>query len=429
MRLKPTFNRSEPGIWISGAAHAAMLGAAIFAFTSPTFPEAQEGIPVEVITDNQFSQITKGEETAKQVQAAPKPRVDRVADTRQLRDPGEAPKDAPAPPRRPPEVKVDDREVEAAAPPPPPRPDVREEAKREEAKREEAARAAKAAAEAREKAAEAKAQAEREERKAAEAKAEREAKEKAEAEAIEQAKAEARRAAEAKAKAAAEAKAREVAEAKAKAEAEAKAREAAEAKAEAEAKAVAEAKAKAEAEAKAKAVAAAKAKAEAEAKKLAEAEAKAKRQAELADKFDAGDIRQLLQSREKAQSSGATGSEVNKTASLGTATGNAPKLNPSMKDALGGIIREQIERCYMQPVGASAGNVTLPMLEIRFNADGSLLGEPRILRAGATSMDRAVAEAALRAVRRCAPYRIPDKFAPYYDAWKLWNVEFELGVT
>ena len=426
MRLKPTFNRSEPGIWISGAAHAAMLGAAIFAFSSPTFPEAQEGIAVEVITDNQFSQITKGEETAKQVQAAPKPRVDRVADTRQLRDPGEAPKDTPAPPRRPPEMKVDDREVEAAAPPPPPRPDARE-----EAKREEAARAAKAAAEAREKAAEAKAQAEREERKTAEAKAEREAKEKAEAEAIEQAKAEARRVAEAKAKAAAEAKAREVAEAKAKAEAEAKAREAAEAKAkaEAEAKAVAEAKAKAEAEAKAKAVAAAKAKAEAGAKKLAEAEAKAKRQAELADKFNAGDIRQLLQSREKAQSSGATGSEVNKTASLGTATGNAPKLNPSMKDALGGIIREQIERCYMQPVGASAGNVTLPMLEIRFNADGTLLGEPRILRAGATSMDRAVAEAALRAVRRCAPYRIPDKFAPYYDAWKLWNVEFELGLT
>ena len=77
MRLKPTFNRSEPGIWISGAAHAAMLGAAIFAFSSPTFPEAQEGIAVEVITDNQFSQITKGEETAKQVQATPKPRAPR----------------------------------------------------------------------------------------------------------------------------------------------------------------------------------------------------------------------------------------------------------------------------------------------------------------------------------------------------------------
>ena len=390
MRLKPTFNRSEPGVWISGVAHAAMLGTAIFAFTSPTFPEAQEGIAVEVITDNQFSQITKGEETAKAVQANPKPRVDRVAETRQLRESGEAPKDAPAPPRRPPEMKVEEREVEAAAPPPPPRPDARE-----EARREEAARSARAAAEA-------KAQAEREERaKVAEAKAQ--------AEAIEQAKAEARRVAEAKAKAKAEADAREATEAKAKAEAEAKARE------------VAEAKAKAEAEAKAKAMAAAKAK--------ADAEAKARRQAEVADKFDAGDIRQLLQSKERSQSSGATGSEINRTASLGTATGTAQRLNPSMRDALGGIIREQIERCYAQPVGASGNPVTLPVLEIRFNADGTLLGEPKILRSGATSMERAVADAALRAVRRCAPYRIPDKFAPYYDAWKLWNVEFELGST
>jgi colicin import membrane protein len=285
---------------------------------------------------------------------------------------------------------VEEREVEAAVPPPPPRPDARE-----EARREEAARSARAAAEA-------KAQAEREERaKVAEAKAQ--------AEAIEQAKAEARRVAEAKAKAKAEADAREATEAKAKAEAEAKARE------------VAEAKAKAEAEAKAKAMAAAKAK--------ADAEAKARRQAEVADKFDAGDIRQLLQSKERSQSSGATGSEINRTASLGTATGTAQRLNPSMRDALGGIIREQIERCYAQPVGASGNPVTLPVLEIRFNADGTLLGEPKILRSGATSMERAVADAALRAVRRCAPYRIPDKFAPYYDAWKLWNVEFELGST
>ncbi len=420
MRLKPTFNRSEPGLWVSGAAHAAMLGAAIFAFSAPQFPEAQEGIPVEVITDNQFSQITKGEESAKAVQETPKPRVDRVAETRQPRDPGEAQKDTPAPPRRPPEMKVDEREVEAAAPPLPPRPDAREEARREEARREEAARAAKAA--------EAKAQAEREEKaRAAEAKvqAEREAKEKAEAEAIEEAKAEAEARAKAEARRVAEAKAKAAAEAKAKAEAEARAREAAEAKAKAEAEAkareIAEAKAKAEAEAKAKAVAATKAK--------AEAEAKARRQAELAERFDAGDIRQLLQSKERAQSSGATGSEVNKTASLGTATGTARTLNPSMRDALGGIIREQIERCYAQPVGASGGNVTLPVLEIRFNADGTLLGEPRILRSGSSSMERAVAEAALRAVRRCAPYRIPDKFAPYYDAWKLWNVEFELGST
>jgi colicin import membrane protein len=312
-------------------------------------------------------------------------------------------------------VKVDDKEVEVAALPPPPPPAPRPDPRIEAAKREEAARAEKAAAEAlaKEKAAEAKAQAEREERA------------KAEAEAIEQAKAEA----EAKARA----ETRRAAEAKAKADAEAKAAAEAKAKAEAEAKAVAEAKAKAEADAKAKAVAEAKAKAEAEAKRVAEAkaeaEAKAKKQAELADKFNPGDIRQLLQTKERSQSTGATGAEVNRTASLGTATGLSQKLAPSMRDSLGGIIKEQMERCYVVPVAAASAKVTLPRIDVRFNPDGSLASEPKIVQVGPTDLDRVVAETALRAVRRCAPYRIPAQFAPYYEDWKYWRVEFEAGVT
>jgi colicin import membrane protein len=416
--LKLAFNRSEPGFWISGVAHTAMLGAALFAFSSPHFPEAQEGIPVEIFTDAQFSQMTRGEKEAREVQAVAKPRVDRVAEVREPRDPGEAQKETPAPPRRPAEAKVDEKEVEAALPPPRPDPKI-EAAKREEAsKREEAERAEKAEAMKREEAARAEKAAVQEAKAKAEAKAqaEREERAKAEAEAIEQAKAEA----EAKART----EARRVAEAKA---AEAKA------KAEAEAKSLAEAKAKAEADAKAKAVAEAKAKAEAEAKRQAEAkaeaEAKAKRQAELADKFSPGDIRQLLQSKEKAASSGATGAEVNKTASLGTATGLSQKLSPSMQDALAGLLREQMERCYASPVGATAARVTIPILEVRFNNDGTLAREPRIVKAGPSATDQAVAEAALRAVRRCAPYRIPAQFAPYYEAWKYWNVEFEVGQT
>jgi colicin import membrane protein len=213
-------------------------------------------------------------------------------------------------------------------------------------------------------------------------------------------------------------------EAKAKAEAAAKAK----AKAEADAKA-----AKAEADAKAKAVADAKAKADARAKAIAtakqEAEAKAKREAEIANKFSATDISRLLKSKEKAQSSGATAQEINKTASLGTQTGTASKLNPSLRGQLVGLLRDQMERCYAPPIGASAGAGTAPVLDIRLNPDGSLSTEPRILRAGAGTTDRAVADAALRAVRRCAPYRVPTQFAPYFNDWKTLNVEFELPTT
>jgi colicin import membrane protein len=422
--LKPNFDRSEPGLWVSGAAHAAMLGAAIFAFTAPSFPEAQEGIPVEVITDNQFSQITKGEREAAAQQ--PKPRAERVADVRQEKPPGEDAKDAPTPPRRPPEMKVAEREE--AAPPPPPRPDPQIEAKREEAA--QAQRTAEAAAKERA-AAQAKAEAAVKERAAAQAKAEAQAKAdaqaKAEAEAIERAREEA----EAKA-AEARAQARRAAEAKAKADAEAKARAEAQAKADAEAKAVAEAKARAEADAKAKAKAEAdaKAKAVAEAKAKAEREAKAKQQAELAEKFDAGDIRQLLQSKEKSQSQGSTGAEVSKTASLGTATGTAQKLNPSMHASLIGILDEQIRACYPEQVGAAATkDVVLPLLDVRLNPDGSLAAEPKVLRAGPKQIDRVVSDSALRAVRRCAPYRIPARFAPYYQDWKQLTVEFDVSPT
>ena len=371
MALKLKFNTSEPGLWVSGTTHAVLLVAALAGLSvASEFPEAQEGIPVEVITDNQFSQITKGEKTAKAVLPDPKPRAERVADKAELRDPGEDKRDAPAPPKRPEEMKVAEKEEPVAAqpppPPPPPKPTQAE--------------------------AEAKAKALEEEKKVAEAKAE--------AEAIERAKA---------------------AE-KAKAEAEAKAKAEAEAKAQAEAKKLAEAKAKAEAEAKAKAAAEAKKVAEAKAK--AEAEAKARKEAQLAKKLDMGDLKQFLENKERHQSTGATGSEVQKTASLGTATGSAAKLSPSMRDSLMGLLREQMERCYSAPISASAGNAASPILDIRLNQDGSLASEPTVMRSGGASTDRAIADAALRAVRRCAPYRVPAQFAPYYSDWKVLNVEF-----
>jgi colicin import membrane protein len=381
--LKDHFNPSEPGFWVSGVAHAAVLVAAMVGFSSAAeFPDAQEGIPVEVITDNQFSQITKGEKTAKAVTPDQKPRAERVDDKVELREAGEEKRDTPAPPKRPEDMKVAEEAAAAEA--------AAAAKATEQAKAEAAAKAA----------AEAKAQAE------AKAEAERLAVEKAEAEAIE------------KAKAAEQAKAE--AEAKARAEAKAKA------DAEAEAKRVTEAKAKAKAEAEAKAQAEAEAKKVAEAKAKAEAEAKARKEAQLAKKLDMGDLKQFLDNKEKSQSSGATGSEVQKTASLGTATGTSAKLNPSMRDGLIGLLQDQMRQCYTVPISASGGEVTPPVLDIRLSADGSLAAQPSIASSGNSSTDRAVADAALRAVRRCAPYKIPASYAPYFNDWKHLNVGFDV---
>ncbi len=363
MALKDLFNRSEPGLWVSGAAHAALIAAAVITLAAERFPESQEGIPVEVFTDTQFSEITKGEIKAKEVQATQKPRADRVAEKTVDRDPGEDKRDLPAPPKRPAEMKVADQEVPVAAPAPASRP-----VDKPDPRQEEAAKAAE------------------------KAKAEAEAQQKLVAEKAEAEEAARQKAAEAKAKAETEAK--RVAEAKAAAEAKAKA--------DAEAKRVAEAKAK------------------------TEAEAKARKEAEAAKTLDLGDLRQFLNTKDKNQSTGATGAEVQKTASLGTATGTSQRLNPSMRDALAGILIEQMRRCYSAPVGATAGNVMPPVLDVSFNPDGSLATDPHIVKAGPTGLDRTAAETALRAVRRCAPYTIPPRFAPFYTEWKRWNVIFDV---
>jgi colicin import membrane protein len=463
------FRRNEPGVWVSAATHVGLLTVALLSVAAPALPDAQEGVPVEVMTEQQYSELTKGERNADAPQSNAKPRADRLAEKIEEREPENAKVDAPAPPKRPADMKVASAEEMPLRSSEPDPNEAAEAAKAAaEAAKAAKAEAAKAAkAEAAEKAAEAKAAAAAEakaaaaaEAKTAAAKAKAEAvkreqlaelieKQEAEAEAkaegakAEAAKAEAKAAAtrkanaDAKAKADAEAKAEKDAEAKAKALADAKAKALVEAKAEAERqKELAEAKADAEAEAKAKAEAAAKARADAAAKAKAkamadarakaDAEAKAKKQAELADKFNAGDIHSLLASKAPSQSTGATGREVQRTASLGAATGNAQRLSPSLRDALVGMLQQQIERCYVAPPGATQG-VVLPMLDIRLNPDGTLTTEPRIMRGGANAVDRSIAEAAQRAVRRCAPYKIPAQYAPYYNDWKAINAEFEFS--
>ena len=446
----PTFDRREPGVWLSAGAHVTLLAAALFAVAAPALPNADEGVPVEVITENQFSELTRGERNAEKPQDKPN-RADRVADTVEDREPENAKVDAPTPPTRPADMKlasVDEIPLRSNEPDP-----AKEEAKAAAAKAEaakaEAAKAAEAkAAEA--KAAEAKAAAAAKKAEAAKAqaakaeaaKAEAEKREelqklveREEAEAVAKAEAAAKSKAEAKARADAKAKAdakAEAAKAEAQAKAEAKAeaehqKQVAEAKAKAEAaKADADAKAKADAAAKAEAAARAKAKAMADARAKSEAEAKARKQAELAEKFNAGDIKQLLASKAPSQSTGATGRDVQRTASLGTSTGTAQKLSPSLRDALVGMLQQQIERCYSAPPGASQA-VILPMLDIKLNPDGSLTSEPRIMRSGQNSADQSIAQAALRAVRRCAPYKIPAQYAPYYNDWKAINAEFEFS--
>ena len=131
MRIKS----SEPGVIVSGVAHAALLVATLVSFSaSRKFEDAQEAVPVEMITDQQFNQIVKGEKTAKETKPTPT-KADKVADIEEKKPTPqvEAKVDIPTPPpplkRIPdpgedetPEPPTPPKRVAALPPPPPPTP-------------------------------------------------------------------------------------------------------------------------------------------------------------------------------------------------------------------------------------------------------------------------------------------------------------------
>ena len=139
----------DPGLVVSGVGHAALLATMLVAFSGAKhFDDAQESIPVEMVSDQQFAEIMKGVKTEKEVKPQPL-RVDKVADLtethkappvveaktdvatppprlRPVPDPGQAdqlqPASAPPAPPAPPPRPADPPKAEAK--PAPPKPDA-----------------------------------------------------------------------------------------------------------------------------------------------------------------------------------------------------------------------------------------------------------------------------------------------------------------
>ncbi len=119
-------------------------------------------------------------------------------------------------------------------------------------------------------------------------------------------------------------------------------------------------------------------------------------------------------------------SSVSRKASLGFGAGEDRMFPDSMRGALVGLLQRQVERCYVPPADAHRG-IVLPVIGMRLERSGALVAKPRVVRAGLAPADASLAQAALKAVRQCAPYSIPARFAPYYDEWKDIAAEFEFG--
>ncbi len=83
-----------------------------------------------------------------------------------------------------------------------------------------------------------------------------------------------------------------------------------------------------------------------------------------------------------------------------------------------GAIQRQVSECWSFPAGAKgAENLIIP-IRIQLTPDGNLMGAPDIQNKDAMSSNgyyRVAAEAATRAIRRCAPFELPKD---RYDMWR-----------
>ncbi len=108
---------------------------------------------------------------------------------------------------------------------------------------------------------------------------------------------------------------------------------------------------------------------------------------------------------------------VNPTPTLGASLANAPVLSQNEIDAL----RAQLYSCWNPPVGVLEAKDLAVTVHFSLNRDGSLSGDPSITNRSAHPMFQVAAESAMRAVRRCQPFRLP---VVKYDAWAEVEVSF-----
>lgn len=99
----------------------------------------------------------------------------------------------------------------------------------------------------------------------------------------------------------------------------------------------------------------------------------------------------------------------------GANQGDARELSATEAALLASQLRAQIRECWKLPGGGGGIETTVVTLTWRLRPDGSLDGEPKVINPRSDAIFQIAAEAALRAVKTCAPFDLPkDK----YEFWK-----------
>lgn len=106
----------------------------------------------------------------------------------------------------------------------------------------------------------------------------------------------------------------------------------------------------------------------------------------------------------------------------GTWDGKDNELSIREQDLLRAQITQQLRECWKLPGGGGGIETTVVTIRWMLRRDGTLDGEPRVEKPRSDTVFRIAAEAAIRAVKSCAPFSLPqDK----YHAWRLIIWDFD----
>lgn len=99
----------------------------------------------------------------------------------------------------------------------------------------------------------------------------------------------------------------------------------------------------------------------------------------------------------------------------------AAAVNAQAMAGLVGLIASQVKPCYTVPAGGSDTQSIVSRVHLRLKRDGSVAAAPEVLsNSGITPTNqpyvRQMSEAAVRAIQRCAPYKLPVEL--YEGGWE-----------
>ena len=137
------------------------------------------------------------------------------------------------------------------------------------------------------------------------------------------------------------------------------------------------------------------------------------KEAKPRDDFSPDKIAAML-SHEAPQRKASTGRSLAQVASLGSPTAHAEHMSPSVAAQLDGWLIDHYRGCWSY-FGLGGTQDYVPTVRIHMAQDGSLIGEPSIINPPHDPNLKSLADSALRAVNKCNPLPIPERFRPYYD--------------